>query len=709
MKKQTLYSLATICVILLFSLTEVFAAELDTSFGADGRVNVQLGPYRDQAHAAVVQPDGKIVVAGSSSSSANLDFVLLRFNPDGSLDETFDYNGAAITAIGDQDDEVLALGLLSDGRIVAAGYTDNGSDRDFALARYLSDGSLDREFGENGVVVTSVGNSNDQATALVVGDDDTLVVAGAAEGTGGNVLVVAKFLVTGELDPAFADKGINLVGVGDEAVAESVVMGMDDRIVVSGSYVLEGDVGLMLVGFSAGGELDAEFGSDGVAVADRSAGASEGYGALVGEDGTILVAGSVEQTGNQDAALFKFTADGKISEDFGVNGILTTLAGEEDDVLYSLVPNGSMVDASGYTTVEGQKKFLVVRLSRSSQSTEYISEQYSFENEDKSLRIGKLQVEEEASYEDFSLEGEYGNPEVDVIITDFGTEEAISYGLAIQNDGKSIAVGKSGDEESSEIAVARYTENQAVAKSGTLEGQTSAYLLTKPANNVKRNSVFTGGEIKEAIGAVTQRGVVFSIAPDPVYKEDTSSTDTTTTTTTTAADEDTPTDSSFLSRDDGTVTEGFTNDGKGTDDYSSILENLRPGTIYYVRAYAIVDEVTYYGNQISFQTSDACFIATASFGSILHPGVQVLRNFRDRFMLSKKVGEFIVVTYYTYSPPIADFIRDNSILRFIVRLLLLPVIGFSWLSLQLGLLSSLMVVSGATITPFLVRRVLVRG
>jgi len=88
-------------------------------------------------------------------------------------------------------------------------------------------------------------------------------------------------------------------------------------------------------------------------------------------------------------------------------------------------------------------------------------------------------------------------------------------------------------------------------------------------------------------------------------------------------------------------------------------------------------------------TGGGCFIATAAYGSPLQTNVKILHEFRDRFLLVSKAGKYFVRAYYTYSPPIANFIAKHDNLRMFVRLSLLPVVGISWVSLKIGLVYNL--------------------
>lgn len=145
----------------------------DTGFGTGGKVVTAVGVRSDEAHPfgplythkgscrlcrVALQPDGKIVLAGSALVGGTFDFAVVRYNPDGSLDSSFGTEGIVITAIGDSDDRAYALALQPDGKVVVAGGARlNARETHFALVRYNPDGSLDSSFGQGGKVTTRIG------------------------------------------------------------------------------------------------------------------------------------------------------------------------------------------------------------------------------------------------------------------------------------------------------------------------------------------------------------------------------------------------------------------------------------------------------------------------------------------------------------------------------------------------------------------------
>src|SRR5207244_22783 len=120
----------------------------------------------------------KLVAAGYAFSAGKTTFALVRYNASGSLDASFGTGGKVATPIGSIDDEAFALVLQPDGKLVAAGYTDNGSNTAFALVRYNANGSQDTSFGAGGKVTTSIESIEDEAFAPVLQPDGKLVAAG---------------------------------------------------------------------------------------------------------------------------------------------------------------------------------------------------------------------------------------------------------------------------------------------------------------------------------------------------------------------------------------------------------------------------------------------------------------------------------------------------------------------------------------------------
>jgi len=778
---------------------------LDTAFGLNGRVAVELG-VKNSGHAVVVQPDGKIVVAGSSSDGTGLNFSLIRFNHDGSLDTTFNGDGSVVTSISPGDDEILALGLLSDGRIVAAGYSHNGTDRDFALACYLQNGSLDPIFGDEGVVLISIGNRDEEITALTVNAQDMITVAGTVEGTAGRVLATARYYADGQPDSSYGEFGFSIIGIGEDAAVEGIIERPEGSLVVSGSYQEKNVTALMLVGLSASGVLDRNFGVKGVGVPLASFTTSEGYRLAADTQGLLYVAGSVGSAGKRDTALFRFTMAGKPDASFGNQGVLVTKVSEEDDVLYDVILGKSGVVASGYTTDAGTRQFLLAtyadttspvlgpttaEITKSKNLNFGVSKNVPiekvWETGNTKVQIRRLQIA--SSYTDYttmrypslptspdlwaamaqgqveSIPRPAGQPSssipllpaaidwlgafllpsavaaegsspaatkgptvATVVSSSFSEGGSVSYAVTSDQEGNIIVVGTADNNEASSIVAARFAAEIVIDIEKNIDqpGYASRHISTTVVTDVTRTTATIGGEVTPAFGkTVIKRGVVFSVSKNPVYAatlaggsevdafwsssaigvKNRGGALTSSSLFSTAISRPfnvlagwlvadavaASTASSGAAANSTFVEEGEIPGGSGYGSFSIGLSQLKPGTAYYVRAYALTsDGAVYYGNQLVFGTADSCFVATASFGTLLHPSVTVLRDFRDTFLLHNGLGRRLVALYYTFSPPLADGIAQNAFLRFTVRMLLLPFVGFSWLALQVGMISALL-------------------
>jgi uncharacterized delta-60 repeat protein len=150
--------------------------DLDVSFSGDGKVITDFSGRTDAAAAIVIQPDGKILVAGSSVVSRSSDFVLARYLPNGALDSTFSGDGKLRNNF-DGNETARAVALQPDGKIVVAGTRTTSQGDDFLLARYLPNGNLDTSFSGNGWVTTDLG-SNERAKGVAVQPDGKIVAAG---------------------------------------------------------------------------------------------------------------------------------------------------------------------------------------------------------------------------------------------------------------------------------------------------------------------------------------------------------------------------------------------------------------------------------------------------------------------------------------------------------------------------------------------------
>ncbi len=180
---------------------------LDLSFSTDGKVITDLGGDEYGRNMAI-QGDGKIVVVGSTSDgSTNIDFALARYNSNGTLDNSFDGDGILIRGLTSARDEAFAVAIQSDGKILAGGLLDKGTDTDFAIARYNSDGSTDSSFNSVGRILTDFGFSDDYCSMLLLQSDGKIVAAGYQVAT----IAVARYtneILSGLASTNIIDKSI---------------------------------------------------------------------------------------------------------------------------------------------------------------------------------------------------------------------------------------------------------------------------------------------------------------------------------------------------------------------------------------------------------------------------------------------------------------------------------------------------------------------
>lgn len=333
---------ATIIVPMILAAAvfgQTATGNLDPTFGSRGTVRTDFSGNIDQANAVAIQPDGKIVAAGSSFSSAKTveDFIVARYNANGSLDKRFGSNGKITTDFFRNVDSIEALVIQPDGKIVVAGFAQlagsGGTPRVFALARYTSDGRPDTGFGNGGSVTTSFGGTFAVASAIMVQPDGKIVVAGTADfnprvpGSGLD-FALARYTANGSLDASFGDAGkivFDFFGSFDQANA--AVLQPDGKIIVVGSASYDSfnrDIGFALTRINPDGSTDFGFGSGGKQITSFFDAGAKANGVVVQPDGRFVVAGTASDSATRpvatDFALARYNSDGSLDSSFGIGG-----------------------------------------------------------------------------------------------------------------------------------------------------------------------------------------------------------------------------------------------------------------------------------------------------------------------------------------------------------------------------------------------------
>ena len=272
-----------------------------------------------------MQPDGKILAVGHSqvpSLYMTFNLVLARYNVDGSLDRSFGDGGLVTPDLGYNSASGTAIALLSDGRIVVAGWVESFPvSSDFALVRFKPDGTLDTTFGSGGVVTTDFSGASDSGSALAIQADGRIVVVGSSYDSSDYDAdtAIARYHPDGSLDTGFGEDGRVVVDLGsDDDYGNNVAMQTDGKVVVAG----EADGDLALVRLLPAGALDVGFAGDGAVTGDSG---FSGSALEIQADGKIVVMGTATSyyTGS-DFALGRFNSDGSPDLTFGDQGLVIT-------------------------------------------------------------------------------------------------------------------------------------------------------------------------------------------------------------------------------------------------------------------------------------------------------------------------------------------------------------------------------------------------
>jgi uncharacterized delta-60 repeat protein len=404
---------------------------LDPNFGTGGIVLREISTADDQILAIAVQTDGRIVAAGYSEKPAT--FTVSRFFTDGSADTTFGTNGVVKTQFG-KSSIIYAIAIQSDGKIVVAG--DVGAGFGFALARYTPSGQLDATFGTQGKIETS-NQGLSAASSLVIQSDGKIIAAGHTQ-TGDFATV--RFTESGAFDLTFGE-GDGIVTTdfyAEDDRAASVRLQSDGKIVAGGVATnLDLYPEFALARYLVDGTLDTSFGADasGKVTMFIECGVDApgcGIEALgIQADGKIVAAGS-----NEDVHLARYNTDGSLS-----GAVITTDIGGFDDDLDSLVVDyGGGVLIAGSTNIAGNVDFFAARYQA-----------------------------------DGGLDPMFGGGD-GVVSTSLGSNSDLAHAIAIQPNGGIIVGGSQGEFGAKQFGIVRYLGLAPTAAGVTLAGRvTTSY------------------------------------------------------------------------------------------------------------------------------------------------------------------------------------------------------------------------------------------
>ena len=289
----------------------------DTTFGTAGVVESAAGA-NEAFYSLAVQPDDKLVVSGRSGS----DFIIARFNADGTADSTFGTGGRTLTNFGGTGGATaFAVALGPNGTIVLGG----GANGAFAFARYTSAGALDPSFGNGGTITYDVGTTNDAIAAIAVQSDGSIIVAGAGD-IGGASVLVTRLTPAGAPDLTFGGGTVivrvpglaALTDLGAADATEGLAVQPDNKILIA-NRTPDGNFGL--VRLMPDGAPDPAFGTGGLAVADFG-GEDDADSVLLkgAAAGQIMVVGTTATGPTGAIAIAAFNADGTPVASFGSGG-----------------------------------------------------------------------------------------------------------------------------------------------------------------------------------------------------------------------------------------------------------------------------------------------------------------------------------------------------------------------------------------------------
>ncbi len=313
------------CIV--FVLIAIFSSAqdgtLDNSFGASGKATFAVTGLQDASNAFALQPDGKMITAGTYiSGGSNWDLVVVRLNSDGSPDNTFGTAGKVTSDITVGHDVPWRIALQTDGKIVIAGYGQNGTNTDAIIVRYNTIGSLDNTFDGDGKVIIDLG-SDEIAFALTIQPDGKILAAGLSISGGQSEATAFRYNTDGSPDNTFDGDGIAVFSgpLTNDHIREVAVQA-DGKIVMAGADNYSGgNFHGEVIRLNADGTPDNSFGTNGLVTHPLNYAIF--YGMTLQADGKIVAVGAgntAMNPGSGGSLVARFNTDGTPDNTFDGDG-----------------------------------------------------------------------------------------------------------------------------------------------------------------------------------------------------------------------------------------------------------------------------------------------------------------------------------------------------------------------------------------------------
>lgn len=325
---------------------------VDPSFGVNGKVTQDISGYQDNLAKLLLQNDGKIIAVGGAyvSDATQMEFFIARFNADGSLDTTFNNGiGFLTTNLGPFQDEPSSALLQPDGKIVVSGISNRGGPNyDFAIVRFNPDGSFDNSFGTNGVVftdMTPIGASapiDEYWNSIAIQGDGKILLYGGSQQLGGMQRVLVRYLPDGTIDTSFGQDGF-VKSIGNSG---SVVPLSDGNILLSAGTF---DAKIKVMRVTSQGALDTGFGGAGEIEFVSQYGGNPPSIILDSSGAFSLIGNIFDQAGNTGTFLASYSDQGQLISSVMVASDTTAefKGSEADDAIFGGIKERTLDGGGG--------------------------------------------------------------------------------------------------------------------------------------------------------------------------------------------------------------------------------------------------------------------------------------------------------------------------------------------------------------------------